>query len=693
MSAEEFKKAWKDDAAGALTSFIQGLGTAEEKGESAIVLLTEMGLSEVRLRDSLLRAANAGDLLNNAIKMGNEAFEENTALTEEASKRYATVESQLKTTRNKINNVAMSLGEKLLPTVNKMLGKADKWIEKLDKLSDEEKENIIKIGLLVAAIGPALKLGSSAITVIGGVSKGLGTFNKAIALAHNGIGTATGSAATLAKVFQGLTSPAGLAALGITAAVSAIVIAMEKTEKDTRKAFSNMGNSASEFINGINTAQSHLNAFNSELFVSSEEQQKLQEQMQEVQKGITDICKRASEERRDYTQEEITQLDEYFTKLRELNQREIEIQEQISNAISQQAVQNSNTFKGSLEEYKTQSQEWIKTAEEQKNKTVELINKQTIEEIALLNTRYNTEALQQTEAYQNEYAKITEQKESKIRAAEDEVGKINKAYADGYLERSQQNDGFYNKLQEFNEKQQKLEEAHKEQIEKIKNGELWYVTNKQQAILGENETFAFHQKEIWNEMYKNMSEEQENELGVWLAMVSQTEMYGGDINEETKNIVDTILATYDKMPDRTRETMKNAMAPMLEEMKAKEPVLFARADGIAGGILSRLRKSFDIHSPSRETRNIFQNVMKGAELGLEDEQKNLNRQIDLIAEQMKTNFSNIVPNMGAIKQSVIDQTRTVFTTPNIIINAQDELTPAKINTIIDTVNRRLGSQY
>ena len=52
-----------------------------------------------------------------------------------------------------------------------------------------------------------------------------------------------------------------------------------------------------------------------------------------------------------------------------------------------------------------------------------------------------------------------------------------------------------------------------------------------------------------------------------------------------------------------------------------------------------------------------------------------------------------VPNMKAIGQSVADSIKTVFTTPTIVINAQDELTPNKINTIIDTVNRRLGSQY
>ena len=78
MTAEQFKKAWKEDASGALSTFIKGLGNAQDKGESAITMLSEMGFTEVRLRDSLLRAANAGDLFNNAIETGTKAWDENT---------------------------------------------------------------------------------------------------------------------------------------------------------------------------------------------------------------------------------------------------------------------------------------------------------------------------------------------------------------------------------------------------------------------------------------------------------------------------------------------------------------------------------------------------------------------------------------------------------------------------------------
>ena len=619
-------------------------------------------------------------------------------ILEQTSKKYGkevnkNTASSIQQLTAKTKNLTNNLGKKLLPVANKLLDKANSLMDKFENLNDEEQENIIKIGLMVAAAGPLLKVGSKAITIVGGVTKGIGTFTKAIGLAHNGIGTATGSAATLAKVFQGLASPAGIAAVGITAAVGIIVAESKKAEQQLTNSFSTMGQSASDFYAGIQNAEGYLSNFNETMFATTEEQQALEEEMAEIQAGITQICKTASDERRDYTQEEITQLDEYFEKLRELKNREIEIQNQIAGAITQQAVTNAETFKGTLEEYKIQSQEWLKTAEEQKAKTIELINKQTIEEGVLLKQRYGDQANMQNEAYATEYNKLMEQKQAKIDAANEEVAKISEAYANGYLERASQNDGFYTKLQEYNQKIEDENKRHNNIIDNNNNNALLTQYNKNQANEQENYRHQNETKKIWEEMYKNMSEEQEKELGVWLAKVAQTELYGRKINNETKKIVDGIMNSYDSMPKKTREAMENAMSPMLEEMKKSEPTLCAKASNIANGILSRLKKSFDIHSPSRETRDIFQNVMKGAELGLEDEQKALNKQVDDIANQMKTNFSNMVPNIGAIKQSVIDQTKTVFTTPTLNIYAQDELTPAKMNSIIDTVNRRLGSKY
>ncbi|MCG5029578.1 hypothetical protein L0M97_13340, partial [[Ruminococcus] torques] len=59
MTSEEFANAFKDNAAGALSAFISGLNDTERLGQSAIVTLDSMDIKEVRLRDTLLRAANA----------------------------------------------------------------------------------------------------------------------------------------------------------------------------------------------------------------------------------------------------------------------------------------------------------------------------------------------------------------------------------------------------------------------------------------------------------------------------------------------------------------------------------------------------------------------------------------------------------------------------------------------------------
>lgn len=619
-------------------------------------------------------------------------------ILEQTSKKYGkevnkNTASSIQQLTAKTKNLTNNLGKKLLPVANKLLDKANSLMDKFENLNDEEQESIIKIGLMVAAAGPLLKVGSKAITIVGGVTKGIGTFTKAIGLAHNGIGTATGSAATLAKVLKGLASPAGIAAGVITAAVGIIVAESKKAEQQLTDSFSTMGQSASDFYAGIQTAEGYLSNFNETMFATTEEQQALEEEMAEIQAGITQICKTASDERRDYTQEEITQLDEYFEKLRELKNREIEIQNQIAGAITQQAVTNAESFQGSLEEYKVQSQEWIATAQQQADKTIDIIEQASIEEVALLNQRYGDQANMQNEAYATEYNRLIEQKQQKIDLANAEVAEVTKAYADGYFQRSEDNKKYTEEMKKIDDKAEQLKTNHLNQMKFLEEtfGKD-SIDYKQQAQIEES-IYNNNMKRLYEDAYKNMSDWEAEQLGVWLAQVSNAELYGAELNEETKKTVDAIINSYDSMPKKTREAMKNAMSPMLEEMKNSEPSLYAKASGIANGILSRLKKSFDIHSPSRETRKIFENVMKGAEIGLDDEENKLYAQVNEMANKMKTRLADITPKMGTIKQSVIDQTRTVFTTPSIIINAQDELSPAKINTIIDTVNRRLGSKY
>lgn len=249
MTAEKFKKAWKEDAAGALSSFIKGLGDAENKGESAISMLSEMGLTEVRLRDSLLRAANAGDLFNNAIATGTKAWEDNTALTNEANKRYDTLKSKLTVAINKLKDMAITVGNKLMPTVEKAINSLDKVVKKFDSLNDEQLDTIINIGKIAIVLGPAITMIGKLTTGIGGAVKAFGTYKTAMDVAK-GVTTSTDTAVNLlAGTFGQVVAPVGLA----IAAVGAYTVALlelttkenEASEeiKNTRKSLEEQKNS------------------------------------------------------------------------------------------------------------------------------------------------------------------------------------------------------------------------------------------------------------------------------------------------------------------------------------------------------------------------------------------------------------------------------------------------------------------
>ena len=694
MSVSNFKKSFEEDAVKALTAFIGGLNDTERNGKSAIAILDDMGITEVRMSNTILSLANSSGLLNNAIDIGNKAWQENTALTNEANKRYETTESKLKITINKLKDFGTTIGNKLLPSINRILDGSDKWLKKLEKMDDATLDNIIRIGLFVAAAGPVLKILGKLGNGIGTVIKTTGQFSQAIAVVKTGAKSTSASVNLLASGIKGLISPFGIASVAIASSVAAITYAVKKSQEDVNKAYENMGKGISNFKDGVNNATSHLDSFNSTLFASNEEQKELQKNMDEVQKGITEICKRASDERREYTQEEIKQLDEYFNKLRELKNRELQIQQSISNAIVQQATQNAESFQGSLDEYRVQSQEWIKTAQDQKDKEIDIINDRTTQEIALLQQRYGDKANLDNEEYAREYDAIIQNKDNAIAQANEKVSRVNETYANGYAKRAEQENGFFSKLKETNVNVENENTRHTAELDRINSA--WYATEdmRRGAIEGENARHNQELKNQWKDLYKAMSDSEEEQMGTWIAMLADTELYGGQINNESKKIVDNVIASYDNMPNGTRKAMKNAMQPMLEEMEKSEPSLFAKATSIANGILNKLKQGFDIHSPSRKTRKIFKYAMQGGEIELDAGAKRMYSQVDEVSKKLLNKFSGMSTdiNLGNINKKIIENTQTVFTTPQIVFNV-NELDEARLQQCFNYINRKFGTCY
>lgn len=113
MTGEEFSKLFKDDAVVALSAFIDGLNDTERNGASAVKILDDMGLSEVRLSNTILALAGADGVMSSAIETANKAWGENTALAIEAGKRYETAESKVQLMKNAFSELGITAYEEL----------------------------------------------------------------------------------------------------------------------------------------------------------------------------------------------------------------------------------------------------------------------------------------------------------------------------------------------------------------------------------------------------------------------------------------------------------------------------------------------------------------------------------------------------------------------------------------------------
>lgn len=204
VSSEAFATMWKNDPTGAFMGFLKGLAEMDEQGMSAIATLDEIGIAEVRLRDTLLRSTNAVDLMSEAQARANQAWDENVALSNEANRRYGTTGSKIENLRNKFVNFTRQLGDDVNPELNSMIDKADGFVDRLNKMSLSQREFVVGAAGVAAAIGPVMLGISGLSSTLSRAAKLFAPFASAAAAAGGGL---SGFATALTS------TPIGIAAL------------------------------------------------------------------------------------------------------------------------------------------------------------------------------------------------------------------------------------------------------------------------------------------------------------------------------------------------------------------------------------------------------------------------------------------------------------------------------------------------
>ncbi|MCI8521190.1 MAG: phage tail tape measure protein [Clostridia bacterium] len=214
-TTEEFKNLFDSSPAEAIDAFIKGLQNSDSTGESAIEMLQEMGFTEVRLRDSLLRLANSEAGVTEAVTRSNQAWEENTALQNEFNAKAETTASQLAVTKNNFIEAGRSIGETMLPTIKDVSAGIAGFAQKLASMDDSAKKTLVNTASGVIALGIASKGIAGTIKNVGGVVEGIGTMQKAL--------SAGGTLAKFAPALASIGSVVGPAALGVAGITTAVV--------------------------------------------------------------------------------------------------------------------------------------------------------------------------------------------------------------------------------------------------------------------------------------------------------------------------------------------------------------------------------------------------------------------------------------------------------------------------------------
>lgn len=143
VTGKEFKETFEKDATEALDLFIRGLSEMNDVGGDVFGTLEDLGLSDRRLRDAILRLSGAGDVLTRALATANDEMQTQNALAEESAAAFDSFNSTLQILKNVINNsLLIPLGDALIPILKDI---ADWFVDNKDVIRSWVEDNVERL--------------------------------------------------------------------------------------------------------------------------------------------------------------------------------------------------------------------------------------------------------------------------------------------------------------------------------------------------------------------------------------------------------------------------------------------------------------------------------------------------------------------------------------------------------------------
>ena len=128
VSAADFATMWEQDATQAFEAFVIGLKRMQDDGANLTIVLDDLGITNVRLTRMLKSLAGQADILSDAIASATHEWEAQEALMRESELYLTSTRNKLKALWVEIVEVAIRLGDVLLPAIRWLVNLAREYL-------------------------------------------------------------------------------------------------------------------------------------------------------------------------------------------------------------------------------------------------------------------------------------------------------------------------------------------------------------------------------------------------------------------------------------------------------------------------------------------------------------------------------------------------------------------------------------
>lgn len=638
VSAEEFVAAWGEDAVAALGLFINGLNDTKRNGRTAVEILDDMGITEVRLSNAVLSLASSNGILTEATEMANDAWAENTALSNEAKQRYATFASQCAILWNQVKALGIELGGELMPVAKDLVETAGNMVHWFSSLDSGSKRMIVNAGLVAASIGPVS-------TVLGKVTGGVGSLIDTAGGAVSAFKAADNVIEGFGSALVSVVTPAGLVVAGIAALVAGGFALHEATKVSTKgtealgTAMSGAADYAKDFSNDLHTALGKMSDFASALN-GGFDLNDIKSKISEVQSKITKIASTATAERRALTQSEIDKLDEYYKKLRELTEQEFAYYENNLGAL-QIVIQNDFDMTAD------NAQKVLSEAQSYKDEALSLAWQAYEEEVALIAKKYDKES----EEYKKGIAEAKQHYDERVVIINDSYAEITSTVAGAYAEQNVLDSDFYAKLTQYNSDVEAENQRHNDHIREIQKDFIGDASTMSAALYQENRDHQRNIDALNQSMADSFNSSSQQIVGTLTALLDEMQTNDGLMTEETRGFVEEFLACYDNLPDDLKSTMGDAVEGLRLALESGKPSVEETAKAVAKAVPTIFKAEWEINSPSKVMQEIGGFAIEGMTIGMDEKKAGVLASIGGIMQGLLTKAGAV--NFTPVGQNVI----------------------------------------